>query len=210
MAEVMEIRESSIADPGPLGLAGFALTTFILSMSNAQLVPAALGALFVPLGLFYGGLAQLLAGMWEFKKNNTFGATAFSTYGSFWIGLGTLIILESVKIIDFGAAGHFAVGLYLVGFTIFNTYMWLGTFRINNALVAVFTFLEITFILLDLAEFGFISSVPGGMCGLITAACAWYASAAGVLNPLYGRAVLPTGPRRVLAMNAASNKKYNA
>jgi hypothetical protein len=197
MAEVMEIRESSIADPGPLGLAGFALTTFILSMSNAQLVPAALGALFVPLGLFYGGLAQLLAGMWEFKKNNTFGATAFTTYGSFWIGLGALVILESVKILNFGASAHAAVGLYLVGFTIFNTYMWIGTFRINNALVAVFTFLEITFILLDFAEFGFISSVPGGMCGLITAACAWYASAAGVLNPLYGRAVLPVGSRKV-------------
>src|SRR5665647_1865291 len=125
MAEVMEIRESSIADPGPLGLAAFALTTFILSMSNAQLVPAALGALFVPVALFYGGLAQVLAGMWEFKKNNTFGAVAFTTYGSFWLGLGTLVILETVKILNFGASAPAAVGLYLIGFTIFNTYMWI-------------------------------------------------------------------------------------
>jgi len=212
MAEVMEIRESSIADPGPLGLAAFALTTFILSMSNAQLVPAALGALFVPVALFYGGLAQVLAGMWEFKKNNTFGAVAFTTYGSFWLGLGTLVILETVKILNFGASAPAAVGLYLIGFTIFNTYMWIGTFRINNALVAVFTFLEIAFILLVLAEFGFISSVPGGIFGLITAACAWYASAAAILNPLYGRVVLPIGPRGVSVMKESpkEHKKFNA
>jgi len=204
MAEVMEIRESSIADPGPLGLAGFALTTFILSMSNAQFVPAALGALFVPLALFYGGLAQILAGMWEFKKNNTFGAVAFTTYGSFWMGLATLVILEKLNILNFGASAHAAVGLYLIGFTIFTFYMWIGTFRISNALLAVFSFLLICFLLLDLAEFGFISSVPGGIFGLITAACAWYTSAAGILNPLYGRAVLPTGPRGVTVAKVVS------
>lgn len=195
MSEVMEIRESSIADPGALGLAGFALTTFILSMSNAQFVPAELGALFVPLALFYGGFAQILAGMWEFKKNNTFGAVAFTSYGAFWMGLATLVILETLKVLNFGASAHAAVGLYLAAFAIFTFYMWIGTFRINNALLAVFTFLEITFILLVLAEFGFISSVPGGIFGLITAACAWYASAAAILNPLYGRTVLPIGPR---------------
>ncbi|SDH87465.1 acetate uptake transporter [Desulfosporosinus hippei] len=198
----MEIRESSIADPGPLGLAAFALTTFILSMSNAHFVPSEMGALFVPLGLFYGGMCQVLAGMWEFKKNNTFGATAFTTYGAFWIGLSTTVLLETLDVLNFGSFGHEAIGLYLIAFTIFNTYMLIGTFRISNALVAVFSCLEVTFILLDLAEFGIISSVPGGISsvpggifGLITAACAWYASAAGVLNPLYGRALLPTGPR---------------
>jgi succinate-acetate transporter protein len=199
MADVMEIRESSIADPGPLGLAGFALTTFILSMSNAQFVPAAIGTLFVPLAIFYGGLAQILAGMWEFKKNNTFGAVAFTTYGAFWMGLATLVILETLKILNFGASGNIAVGLYLVGFTIFTFYMWIGTFRINNALLAVFTFLEICFILLDLAQFGVISSVPGGIFGLITAICAWYASAAAIINPLYGKTVLPVGPRGISA-----------
>jgi succinate-acetate transporter protein len=205
MAEVMEIRESSIADPGPLGLAGFALTTFILSMSNAQLVPTELGALFVPLALFYGGLAQILAGMWEFKKNNTFGAVAFTTYGSFWMGLAALVILETLKVLNFGTSAHAAVGLYLVGFTIFTFYMWIATFRINNALLSVFTFLEICFILLDLAEFGLISSVPGGIFGLITAACAWYASAAGILNPLYGRAILPIGPRGITVPKVISH-----
>ncbi|GAB6154112.1 acetate uptake transporter [Desulfosporosinus burensis] len=206
MAEVMEIRESSIADPGPLGLAAFALTTFILSMSNAHLVPKEFSALFVPLGLFYGGMCQVLAGMWEFKKNNAFGATAFTTYGAFWIALGTTVLLETLKILNFGAFGHEAIGLYLIAFTIFNTYMWIGTFRISNALVAVVTCLEITFILLDLAEFGIISSVPGGVFGLITAACAWYTSAAGILNPLYGRALLPTGPRGVTVQKETSAK----
>ncbi|KJR47230.1 Transcriptional regulator [Desulfosporosinus sp. I2] len=205
MAEVMEIRESAIADPGPLGLAGFALTTFILSMSNAHFVPAELGALFVPLALFYGGLAQILAGMWEFKKNNTFGAVAFTTYGAFWMGLATLVILETLKILNFGASAHAAIGLYLIGFTIFSFYMWIGTFRLNNALLSVFSFLMICFILLDLAEFGYISSVPGGIFGLITAACAWYTSAAGILNPLYGRTVLPVGPRGVTVPKGISH-----
>ncbi|WP_088225434.1 GPR1/FUN34/YaaH family transporter [Desulfosporosinus sp. FKB] len=207
MAEIMEIRESSIADPGPLGLAGFALTTFILSLSNAKLVPAELGTLFVPLALFYGGLAQILAGMWEFKKNNTFGAVAFTTYGAFWMGLAATVILETLKILNFGASGHIALGVYLTGFTIFTFYMWIGTFRINNALLAVFTFVEIAFVLLDLAEFGIISSVPGGVFGLITAACAWYASAAGILNPLYGRTVLPVGSRAVTVQKHFSSGK---
>lgn len=207
MADVMEIRESSIADPGPLGLAGFALTTFILSMSNAHLVPAALGALFVPIALFYGGIAQILAGMWEFKKNNTFGAAAFTTYGAFWLSLASIVILGALKIISFGSAEPIAIGLFLVGFTVFNTYMWIATFRLNNALLAVFTFLEITFILLDLANFGLMSSVPGGYFGLITAVCAWYTSAAGILNPIYGRTVLPTGSRQKIILKSGTAAK---
>lgn len=196
MTNTPEIRQEAIADPGPLGLAGFALTTFILSMSNAHLVPATLGLLFVPLALFYGGIAQVLAGMWEFKKNNTFGAAAFTTYGSFWLGLGAMIILESLKLINFGKDGHMAVGLYLIAFTIFTTYMWIATFKINTALLTVFTLLEITFVLLDVAEFGYVSSVPGGLFGLMTAVAAWYTSAAGIINPIYGRTVLPVGARQ--------------
>lgn len=210
MAEIVEIRESSIADPGPLGLAGFALTTFILSMSNAQFVPAELGALFVPLAIFYGGLAQILAGMWEFKKNNTFGAVAFTTYGAFWLGLAATIILEALKILNFGNYGHMAIGLYLVGFTIFTFYMWIGTFRTNNALLATFSAVLVAFICLDLAEFGIISSVPGGIFGLITAVFAWYASAAGVINPLYGRTVLPVGHRGKVVPTVAAGKGKHA
>lgn len=191
-----QTKANQIADPGPLGLAAFALTTFVLSMANAQLIPASVKAVFLTLGLFYGGIAQVLAGMWEFKKNNTFGATAFTSYGSFWLALASMVLLEALKVIDFGVDAGIAVGIFLVAWTIFTFYMWIGSFKINNALLGVFTFLLITFILLDLAEFGFISSVPGGLMGLVTAAIAWYASAAGILNSLSGKTVLPVGSRQ--------------
>ena len=182
------------ADPSPLGLGGFALTTFVLSIANAQLIPPEAKPAFLGLAFFYGGLAQLLAGMQEFKKNNVFGATAFSTYGAFWLSLATLVVFEALGVINWGGHGGTALGVFLLGFTIFNTYMWIGSFRTNGAVCAVFTTLEITFILLVLAEFGFISSVPGGIMGIITAAIAWYASAAGVLNTVYKRTVLPVFP----------------
>lgn len=173
---------AATADPSPLGLGGFALTTFVLSVANAQLIAPAAKPAFLGLAFFYGGLAQLLAGMQEFKKNNVFGATAFSTYGAFWLSLATLVLLEALGVINWqGFAGQ-ALGVFLLGFTIFNTYMWLASFRVNAAVCGVFTTLEITFILLVLAEFGFISSVPGGIMGIITALIAWYASAAGVID----------------------------
>lgn len=187
---------NTIADPGPLGLAGFALTTFVLSMANAKLVPETIHATFLTLGLFYGGIAQMLAGMWEFKKNNTFGATAFTSYGAFWLALASVIVFEKLKLIDFGPDRNIAIGLFLVAWTIFTFYMWIGSFRLNNALIFVFTTLLITFILLDLAEFKMIaSSVPAGLMGLVCAAGAWYTSAAGIINGTYGRVVLPVGPK---------------
>lgn len=190
-----QTKVNQIADPGPLGLAAFALTTFVLSMANAQLIPASVKATFLTVGLFYGGLAQVLAGMWEFKKNNTFGATAFTSFGSFWLALASMVLLESLKVISFGSDANIATGIFLVAWTIFTFYMWIGTFKLNNALLGVFTCLLVTFILLDLAEFKFISSVPGGIMGLVTAAFAWYASAAGIINSVFGRTVLPVGPR---------------
>ncbi len=190
------VVESPVADPGPLGLAAFAVTTFILSLHNAKITPVELGQLFVPVALFYGGLTQLLAGMWEFKKNNTFGATAFSTYGAFWIALGSLKVLENLKVVNYGSSSKTGVGVFLIAFAIFTFYMWIATFRINWALFIVFTLLEIAFVLLILADLGYISSEAGGYVGLATAAGAWYVSAAGVLNPLYKRALLPLGPRK--------------
>ncbi|MHB8125465.1 MAG: acetate uptake transporter [Desulfitobacteriaceae bacterium] len=195
MAEVMEIRETSLADPGPLGLAAFAATTFILCLSNAQLVDPSIKTLFIPLALIYGGFVQILVGMWEMKKNNTFGVTAFTTYGAFWIALAILVLLEVTKVLNHAAAGH-AHGYFLLAFTIFTFYMWIGTFKLNNALLVTFTLLEIAFILLTLANLGYMTTVAGGYVGLATAFAAWYTSAAGVLNPLFGRTVLPVGPRK--------------
>lgn len=188
--------KNSVADPGPLGLAAFALTTFILSAVNAHLVPGEIGQVFWGAALFYGGLAQLVAGIWEFRRDNTFGATAFCSYGAFWMALASMQIMASMGLYDFGAAGGTATGLFLVGWTIFTFYMLLGSLHVNKALTCVFCTLFLTYILLDLAEFGLISSVPGGAMGLITAFCAWYTSAAGVINAVSGREVLPVGAKR--------------
>lgn len=187
-------EQIQIADPGPLGLAAFAMTTFILSLSNAHLLPASVSTLFLTLGLFYGGLAQVIAGYMEFKKNNTFGATAFSSYGFFWISLASLVYLQLTKILNFGTDASIATGTFLIAWTIFTFYMWIGTFRLNMGLLVTFTLLLATFILLDLTEFKIISGPAGGYCGILTALAAWYVSAAGIINPLYGKTVLPIGP----------------
>ena len=184
-----------IADPGPLGLAGFALTTFVLSTFNAGLLPKELEPVVLPLALFYGGLAQLLAGMWEFRKNNTFGALAFTSYGAFWLSFATY-----VKFVAGGLpaeSAHSATGLFLLAWTIFTLYMLIGSAKTNTALFLTFIVLEVTFVFLTLGAFMASSTMStiGGWLGLVTAFLAWYVSAAGLLNPMYKRALLPTGPR---------------
>lgn len=186
-------QKNLIADPGPLGLAAFALTTFILSLSNASLMPATLGSLFLTLGLFYGGAAQVIAGYVEFKKNNTFGATAFTSYGFFWLALSSMVYLEKTGVLNFGADAKAAVGFFLLAWAIFTAYMWIATFRLNVGLLVTFTLLMITFVLLILTEFKMISGPLGGYFGLATAFSAWYCSAAGIINPIFGRNVLPMG-----------------
>ena len=184
-----------IADPGPLGLAGFALTTFVLSTFNAGLLPKELEPVVLPLALFYGGLAQLLAGMWEFRKNNTFGALAFTSYGAFWLSFATY-----VKFVAGGLpaeSAHSATGLFLLAWTIFTLYMLIGSAKTNTALFLTFIVLEVTFVFLTLGAFMASSTMStiGGWLGLVTAFLAWYVSAAGLLNPMYKRTLLPTGPR---------------
>lgn len=197
--EHKEAREmsliSSTADPSALGLGGFALTTFVLSMVNAGFLNKAGEPIVLGVAFFYGGLAQLLAGQQEYKKNNVFGATAFNTYGAFWMSLAFFILMSVLGVFKVPAdvVGP-AKGVFLAGFTIFNTYMMFGSFKTNVAVALVFVFLEITFILLALADFGVMTTTLGGIFGLITAAVAWYASAAVVLNTVYKKVVLPVGP----------------
>jgi succinate-acetate transporter protein len=184
-----------VADPGPLGLAAFAMTTFVLSVFNAGLLDKGAEPVYLCLALFYGGLVQLLAGMWEFKNRNLFGATAFSSYAAFWIALGTYVYLATVG----GAPlrdsfGQQAMGIFLVSWTIFTAYMWIASMRVNVALSALFTLLLVTYVLLDCAQAGWISAVPAGYCGILTAIVAWYISAAGVINETWGRVVLPVWP----------------
>jgi succinate-acetate transporter protein len=198
-ATVVELAPA--ADPAPLGLAAFALTTFMLSGHNATFIP---DVLWVGLALFYGGVVQLLAGMWEFRNRNVFGSTAFSTYGGFWLALGMFVLLlgttniaTTLKLaptdIDNGLAW------FLLSFAIFNTYMMLWSLRVNVAVFGVFLTLEITEILLTIGFFRVAHGASpwilhaGGWAGIVTAGVAWYASAAGVVNGMSPRPVLPVG-----------------
>jgi uncharacterized protein len=186
---------AAIADPGPLGLGGFALTTFVLSVFNANIIGnRALEAVLLPVALFYGGIAQLLAGMWEFKKNNTFGAVAFTSYGSFWLGLAAYSKFVAPGLP--AAQAHEAIGLFLLAWTIFTAYMLVASLRTNRVIATVFVLLTVTFVLLTIGALGSHPgfSKAGGWFGLATAAAAWYGSMAGVTNATWGRTVLPTWP----------------
>jgi succinate-acetate transporter protein len=181
------------ADPGPLGLAGFAMTTFVLSMFNSNLVDAKGLPVVLGLALAYGGLVQLIAGVWEFRTGNTFGAVAFCSYGAFWLSFWALNVFYAKDI--GGNAGH-AVGVYLWAWAIFTAYMTVAALRVSGAVLLVFALLTVTFILLAIGAVGDHASVThwGGYLGLATAAAAWYASFAAVTNSTFGRTVLPVMP----------------
>lgn len=181
------------ADPGPLGLAAFAMTTFVLSIFNANLVDEKGVPVVLGLALAYGGVVQLLAGMWEFRTGNTFGAVAFCSYGAFWISFWALEVFYAKDI--GGNAGH-AVGVYLWAWAIFTAYMTVAALRVNLAVLAVFVLLTATFILLAIGAVGPHANVThwGGYIGLATAAAAWYASFAAVVNSTFGRTLMPVIP----------------
>jgi succinate-acetate transporter protein len=195
MAQATETKTTTaVADPAPLGLMGFATTTLVLSALNAGfdgLTPG--GAL--GLALAYGGLAQLLAGMWEFKNGNTFGAVAFSSYGGFWISFWLL----------FNAAGSAPTGKtdvawYLLVWTIVTAILFLGTLRLNWGLVVVFGLLVITFLLLCIGAFngdaaGKGMTSIGGYFGMATAIAAFYMALVGIMKAVSGGKIsLPVGP----------------
>lgn len=193
--ERTSVVESGVADPAPLGLAAFALTTFAFSIANAGLVGEAAINHFVPLALIYGGLAQFIAGMWEFRNQNTFASTGFTSYGAFWIALGILEIFAR----QLGIAEEqvpVALAWTFTAWAIFTLYMWIGSWGVNAALGIVFTLLLATFILLAATEFTQSMGLRqiAGWVGIVTAASAWYVSAADVLNDTYGRTILPVGP----------------
>jgi succinate-acetate transporter protein len=184
---------SLIADPAPLGLAAFAMTTMALSLWNANIYPAAVNAA-LALALAYGGGAQLLAGMGEFKRGNTFAATALSSFGAFWIAFWYLAvhILPGLPAADVPSV----VGTFLVGWTLFTFYMMIAATRISGAVLLVFFLLTVAFVLLTIGNYrsnsGFVHW--GGYVGLATAGAAWYASFAGVTNSTYGKTVIPVFP----------------
>jgi hypothetical protein len=183
------------ANPAPLGLMGFGLTTLVLSFVNANIVGGGPASFPIVLGMAiaFGGVAQLLAGMWEFRTGNTFGAVAFSSFGAFWISFWALNAFYAKDIT--GNAGH-AVGVYLWAWAIFTAYMTVAALRTSGAVLLVFALLTATFVLLAIGAVGPHETVThwGGYVGLATAAAAWYASFAAVTNSTFGRTVLPVIP----------------
>jgi uncharacterized protein len=183
----------SPANPAPLGLAAFAMTTFVLSMFNANLVNDKGAPVVLGLALAYGGIVQLLAGLWEFRTGNTFGAVAFCSYGAFWLSFWALEVFYAKSI--GGNVGH-SVGLFLWAWAIFTAYMTVAALRVSGAVLLVFVLLTATFILLAIGASGGHTTLThwGGYVGLATAAAAWYASFAVVTNSTFGRTVLPVMP----------------
>jgi succinate-acetate transporter protein len=181
------------ADPGPLGLAAFALTTFVLSFFNSGLVNEKGVPIVLGLALAYGGIAQLLAGMWEFRTGNTFGATAFTSFGAFWISFWAFEQFYAKGLESNATTLGNSVGLYLIAWGIFTAYMFIASLRVSVAVAVVFALLTVTFILLGIGDASASKGVThaGGYFGIATAIAAWYASFAAVTNSTFGRIILP-------------------
>jgi len=195
-AERSGIVAPVVADPAPLGLSAFALTTFVLTSTYAGFFPEKAGGVAVAVALFYGGLAQLCAGMWEFRRNNTFGATAFTSYGAFWLSFAAIFIPGTGILAGITPVLHQALGVYLLGWTIFTGLMFLGTFRLNIALMAVLGLLFLTYLFLAVGELGPSTGAHqiGGYLGILTAIAAWYTALAGVLVSTRSPFQLPVFP----------------
>jgi succinate-acetate transporter protein len=183
-----------IADPAPLGLGAFALTTFVLSVINTDMVKAEPDGFGVARA--YGGIAQFAAGMWEFAKGNTFGGTAFTSYGAFWISFWWLTGHTDMTGIKADDAAN-GVGLYLLAWGIFTLYMTVGATRVSGAVLAVFALLTITYFILAWGEFATSSGIhkTGGWFGIATALAAWYASFGGVTAFTHKNSIVPLAPR---------------
>jgi len=192
----VHVPGANIADPAPLGLAAFALTTFVLSTVNAGWLPDTVEPVVFGLALAYGGIGQFAAGIWEFAKGNTFGATAFCSYGAFWVSFWWLTGHTSFGTAPASDVGD-AVGMYLLAWGIFTAYMSVAATRVSLAVLVVFVLLTLTFLILAWGEFATSTGITktGGYVGLVTALAAWYASFAGVTAFTWKRQIAPVGPR---------------
>jgi len=193
-------KEESMADttanPAALGLVGFGLTTVLLSSINAGLLPAGGEPVVIPLAMAFGGTAQIIAGIMEFRTGNVFGATAFTSYGAFWWWFALLVMLGGNHVLDLSGAGT-GIGACLLLWGVFTLGLWVSTFRLSRLLFAIFLTLWIAFFLLG---GGAVLGNPalhmaGGWVGLLCGALAMYGSFAIVTNTTYGREVVPVGTR---------------
>ena len=187
------------ANPAALGLVAFGLTTVLLSLINAGVLPAGGEPVVLPLALTFGGLMQIVAGLAEFRVANTFGATAFCSYGAFWWWFALLLLFAGNGVIDISKAGP-TVGVALLLWGVLTLYLWIGTFRLSRVLFAIFLTLWITFLLLGLGSMTGNTSLThvGGWLGLICGSLAMYGSFGIVTNATFGRTVVPLGERPIL------------
>ncbi len=184
----------SIADPAPLGLACFALTTFLLSMVNSGLIPKSTEPMVFGVALFYGGIVQILAGMWEFRKGNVFGATAFASYGAFWLSFWAYLTLYAKEIAAVNPDDvKIASGWWLLGWGIFTVIMVIASLRTTVLLCGLFTILAITFFLLAFGALAGSATLTktGGYFGIATALWAWLLCLAGVAAATFGKPIIP-------------------
>jgi hypothetical protein len=179
------------ANPAPLGLMGFGMTTILLNIHNAGFFP--ISAMILSMGIFYGGIAQIIAGILEFKKGNTFGTTAFTSYGFFWLTLAALLVGPRIGIMDSTPQGY--MGWYLLLWGIFTLFMFFGTLKANRALQFVFLSLVVLFFLLAARDFtgSTLVGTIAGWEGIICGASAFYLAMAEVLAEQLGHEVLPIG-----------------
>ncbi len=192
--EIASAQTSMIADPAGLGLAAFALTTFLLSLVNAGILPKDTEPMVLGVALTFGGLAQLLAGMWEFRKGNVFGATVFSAYGAFWLSFWAYLTFfaESIPKEHHGVAA----GWYLMAWALFTVLMLVAALRTTAVLATLFAVVAAVFVLLALGAFGFGAALTtmGGILGLVAAGLAFYLCLAAVGASTFGRPILPNRP----------------
>ena len=190
MTDNVQILDTT-ANPAPLGLIGFGMTTILLNIHNSGVIP--LDTMILGMGMFYGGIAQVIAGIMEWKKNNTFGTTAFTSYGLFWLSFAAMIILPKTGLTP---ASSDSLSFYLMFWGLFTFIMFIGTLKINHALQVVFGSLTVLFFLLVLSGFTanplirMIAGIEGIFCGF----SAMYAGLAQVLNEVYGKVIWPIGP----------------
>jgi len=181
----------SLANPAALGLGGFAFTTFILNVVNAGLIPAASLGMVLPMGLFYGGLAQFMAGMWDIRRGDVFGATCFSSFGAFWMGLGVMDILVLNNIL--APVPPMGMTVFLLSWGFFTAYATIASFKTSRGVAAIFVALTILFLLLAWGMHEPVVKKIAGYEGMVTALIAWYCSAAVLINSTWGREILPLG-----------------
>ncbi len=192
-SEIRITRQEDItSNPAPLGLMGFGMTTVLLNFHNAGIFE--LGSMILAMGIFYGGLAQVVAGIMEWKKGNTFGTTAFTSYDFFWLSLVALIVMPKMGLI--AAPEKLAMVAYLLLWGIFTAGLFIGTLKLNRALQFVFASLTLLFFLLALGDFTNSSIIKhiAGYEGIICGFSAIYTALAQVLNEVYGKTVVPIWP----------------